>query len=212
VISKPSEPCARGLTKPVQRLVEETDGVWVLIIDKTCGLLTENVFLQVAVKERVGHIELSCGPATRGGNGEHCADCGRLDDRREGFAEVNARALREPTDHPPGFIALEGSIRIELVAKYPFARDDMGTRWTRNQTPCVVCLKSAVLLFHGAVPVRISKRGARRGWQRGYGGASGRWRRGGGERIAWVGFDDASLSASDHRMCRRRWRLSSSRG
>jgi len=73
-------------------------------------LLTENVFLEIAVKECVGDVELPGRPPTRGSNREHSSDGRRFYNWSEGLPEINAGALGEPPDHPPCFIALEGAV------------------------------------------------------------------------------------------------------
>lgn len=56
-----------------------------LNIDEARGLLTKDVFLKVAVEERVGDVELVRRPIVRGSNGEHGMDSGGLDYQCEGL-------------------------------------------------------------------------------------------------------------------------------
>jgi hypothetical protein len=69
-------------------------------------LLTQNLFLQVAVEEGVGDIELLGGPATGRSNGENHLDRRQLHDGSEGFVEVDAGALSESPNHPTSLVYL----------------------------------------------------------------------------------------------------------
>jgi len=80
------------------------------------------------VKKGIGDIELSRGPLMGSSNGEHGLNHGRLNDRRDGFTEVDAGTLGKAANDPPSFIPLEVTIRVELVLENPFRRDDVGTR------------------------------------------------------------------------------------
>lgn len=46
------------MTKSIERLVEEADGVGTVSIYEACGLLTEDMLLEMVVQEGVGDIQL----------------------------------------------------------------------------------------------------------------------------------------------------------
>ena len=58
------------------------------------------MFLKMAVKKGIGHVELARLPLAGGGYGEHSVDRRGLDDRRKGFTEVDARAMCKPAVTP----------------------------------------------------------------------------------------------------------------
>jgi hypothetical protein len=53
-------------------------------------------------------------------------DCGWLDDRAEGFAEINTRSLMKAMHNPTGLVAVESAVGVELVTKYPLPGDNIG--------------------------------------------------------------------------------------
>jgi hypothetical protein len=93
----------------------------------------------------------------REGERQDCANGGRLDHRTESVVEVDARALREPTKNPAGFVALQGAIGIELVLEYPLAGDDVGPGRPRDQIPSFVELQGGELFLHRRQPIGIGK-------------------------------------------------------
>jgi hypothetical protein len=87
-------------------------------------------------------------------------DRGWFYDGTECFLIVDALFLTETTDNPSCFLADEGSIRIVLMAKHPFATDNISAWWWENETPCVVGEESVKLLAHSLRPVWIMTSGA----------------------------------------------------
>lgn len=164
------------------------------------------------LKKTVGDIELSRGPLMGGSNGEHGLNRGRLNDRHEGFTEVDAGTLGKAPNDPPSFIPLKVTIWVELVLENPFPRDDVGTRRAINQPPGTIGLKRAEFMFHRSILVGIAQSHAN-------GGLKGRdwtsWRgcRVCGEHISGIRLVHTSPCTSDHRMCRHggrdaeRWRV-----
>lgn len=105
--------------------------------------------------------------------------------------------MRETADNPAGFVTSEGAVGVELVAKYPFARDNVGARRLGNECPSVVLLESTELGVHGVGPVAVEQSGAKIA-------RNGRGRRGDREieDLAWT--KDAGLrSGADRGGCRR---------
>jgi len=72
------------------------------------------MFLKGAMKKSFGDIELPCQPLVRTSNGKNSVNCGRFDDRRESFAEVDTGTLCEPVHHPAGFIAINQPSGLSL--------------------------------------------------------------------------------------------------
>lgn len=96
------------------------------------------MFVGDAMEEGVVDIKLVYGPIALGGEGEHGAHRHWLHDRAVSFAVINARALREPPNDPSGLVSFEAAVFLEFVAEDPFATDDVGARWPRNELPCIV--------------------------------------------------------------------------
>lgn len=155
--SEASEPCSWSLTETVQGAREETDVVGAGRVLEVGWLLAEDALGDVAVQERVGDVELVGCPALGGDDCQDGANCGRLDNRGEGFAEVDPLSLMEATHDPSGFVAFETAIGAGLVFEHPLARDDAGIVGTWNESPGPVVLKGVELLAHGVVPVRVAK-------------------------------------------------------
>lgn len=76
---------------------QKTLHVVLLRINEAAWLLTVYFSCEGAVKKDVGDIRLMHGPVLGGGDGEHYADCHRLDDRRECFAKVDTGPLTTPS-------------------------------------------------------------------------------------------------------------------
>jgi hypothetical protein len=110
---------------------------------------------ELAVEEGVLDIELVSLSFKEEHNGEDDADHGRFDNRTERLVEVNALLLRETAKHPTCFVAVEGAIGLQLVAKDPLARDDVGIPRRRHEIPSVVTKESTILLGHSLEPVGI---------------------------------------------------------
>jgi hypothetical protein len=113
---------------------------------------------ELAVEEGILDVELASLPFKGERDGEYDAYCGRFDNRTECLVEVNALLLRETVKHPTCFIAVEGAIRLHLVAKDPPAGDDVGISRRRHEIPSVVAEESTILLGHSLEPVGILER------------------------------------------------------
>lgn len=120
--------------------------------------------VEIAMEERIGDVELSCGPLTRSNDTEDSADGCWFHDQSEGLPEIDAGALGEPPDDPTCFVALEGAVGVEFVLEHPFPRDDLGVEWTINQSPCTVGLESSEFMFHGGMPVWFMECHTDGGW------------------------------------------------
>jgi hypothetical protein len=105
-------------------------------------------------------------PGARDGQGEHGADCGRLDHRAEGLIVVNAGSLGEAVKDPVSLVPLQGTVGVELVLDNPFVGDDVGANGVRDKCPCVVGYHGSKLFIHGSMPVRIDEGGANVGGHR----------------------------------------------
>jgi hypothetical protein len=79
------------------------------------------MLLQSTMEESIGHIQLPSWPLAGGSDGENRSYGGRLDDGREGFAEVNPGALREPSNDPAGLVAIKGTIGAKFMCEDPLA-------------------------------------------------------------------------------------------
>jgi hypothetical protein len=141
--------------KVIQRLVEKTNSVWTVWIGKPGGLLTQDVFLEIAMEEGIRDIKLTSGPLTRGGNSWNSSDHRWLDHRYKSLTEVDAGSPHEPANDPTRLVAVQGTVRMEFVLENPFSRDDVGTARAINKAPGMVGLESPEFGLHGSVPVRI---------------------------------------------------------
>jgi hypothetical protein len=74
--------------------------------------------------------------------------------------------MGEVAKHPTCFVAVEGVIRLELVAKDPLTRHDVGVSSRRHEIPSIVFEKSAVLQVHGIELVGIIESSTSRGKNR----------------------------------------------
>ena len=133
-------PSPRRLLQPVKRAGEQAHKVGVLGVDEASGLLTEHLLGEMAMQEGVGDIQLVHRPGTRDRQLKHGANHARFHNRGESVGEVHARALPKTTNHPSSLVALERTVWASLVAKHPLARDDVGTRGSRNKMPHAVAL------------------------------------------------------------------------
>ena len=81
------------------------------------------------------------------------------------------------------------------MAEDPFAGDDIGVRWTRDQLLGSIADERLKLLLHGGEPVRVLDGGVYGTRQR---GGVCRGRRGGDVGVLGIGLEDVVLSTSDH--------------
>ena len=58
-----------------------------------------------------------------------------LDDRSEGVGEVDASTLLEGTNEPTHFVAIKGTIGMELVFEDPLPGNCIGVPGTGNKLP-----------------------------------------------------------------------------
>jgi hypothetical protein len=113
------------------------------------------LFLQDAVEERVLHVQLMNWPVARAGQGEDGANRRWFDHGREGLAEVDAGALSETADDPPGLVPLERAICPSLVPENPLACDNICVRWPGNKDPGLIRGDGIDLFGHGRMPIGI---------------------------------------------------------
>jgi hypothetical protein len=113
---------------------------------------------ELAMEEGILDVELASLPFKGESDGEDDADRGRFDNRTERLIEVNALLLRETAKHPACFVAVEGAIGLQLVAKDPLVRDNVGIPRIRHEIPSVVAEESTILLGHSLKPVGILER------------------------------------------------------
>jgi hypothetical protein len=124
---------------------------------ETRQLPTEHAFVEVAVQERVGNVELMCRPVLHGDEREHGPNRRRFDDRGERFAEVQARALRVTAQDPPCLVLVECVVGVELGLEDPLAGDDACTGRTWDKSPRTVGLECIELLLHRCLPICVSE-------------------------------------------------------
>jgi hypothetical protein len=127
-------------------------------VNEAGGLATVDDLGELAVEEGVLDIELASLPFKGERDGEDDADRGRFDNRTEHLIEVNALLLRETVKDPTCFVAVEGGIGLQLVAKDPLAGDDVGVPRRRHKIPSVIAKESTILLGHSLKPVGILER------------------------------------------------------
>ena len=72
------------------------------------------------------------GPRRINNNAKKGMNGAGLDNMRECFIIINVMLLRVTTIDPAGFIAGEAPVRLEFLAKDPFARNDICIGRTRN--------------------------------------------------------------------------------
>jgi hypothetical protein len=121
-------------------------------------LVTVDDLDELAMEEGILDVELASLPFKGKRDGEGDADHGRFDNRTERLVEVNALLLRETAKHLACFVTVERSIGLQLVAKDPFARDDVGVPRRRHEIPSVMAEESTILLDHSLEPVGILER------------------------------------------------------
>jgi hypothetical protein len=110
---------------------------------------------ELAVEEGVLDVELASLPFKGERDGEDDADRGRFDNRTECLVKVNILLLRETAKHPTCFVAVERAIGLQLVAKDPLAKDDVGVPRRRHEIPSVVAEDNTILHDHSLKPVGI---------------------------------------------------------
>jgi len=111
---------------------------------------------QIAMEKGILDIQLMNRPAARECQGQNCADSSRFDNRTEGLIKINTWALCEATKHPTGLVPFQRTICLELVLEHPFAANNIGLRWSRNQIPSVVH-QQCIVLLHGSTPIGVGE-------------------------------------------------------
>ena len=85
-------------TYGITRIPSTVGGRGVVRVDEAGGLLTVDDRVEVAMEERVFHVQLMDGPPRRGGEAEHHAYSRRLHHRAESLVEVDAVLLCEAAE------------------------------------------------------------------------------------------------------------------
>jgi hypothetical protein len=127
-------------------------------VDEAGGLATVDNLGELVMEEGVLDVKLASPPFKGERDGEDDADHGRFDNRTERLIEVNALLLREIAKHPACFVAVEGAIGLQLVAKDPLAGHDVGVPRRRHEILSVVSEESTIILGHSLEPVGILER------------------------------------------------------
>jgi hypothetical protein len=92
------------------------------------------------VEKGVLHVQLMGRPRARSGDAEDDSDGRRLDNRAKRLSTI-------------------------LVLDDPLTGDDVGMRWTRNETLGAIVNKGLVLIIHRRAPIGIGERDAGGAWQ-----------------------------------------------
>jgi len=109
------------------------------------------------MKECIVDVKLVNRPITSKCQRQDCPDGSRLDNRAESLIKVNTRALSKSAEDPTSLIASERAIRMKLMTKYPFTRDEVDAGRSGNEVPSAISLESLKFLGHGGPPVGICK-------------------------------------------------------
>jgi hypothetical protein len=151
-------PAPRRLLEAVQGAVQPTNQIRTSGVNEVGGLAAVDSLRESAVEEGILDVELMDRQVPRAGEGEDDSNGDELDDEAEGLVVVHSGPLGETPKDPTGFVAVEGDVRGQLVAKEPLAGD---------QVPGVVSHQGRVLLLHSAMPVGVGKGSANGGGDRG---------------------------------------------
>jgi hypothetical protein len=135
-------------------MVETTHMIRACGVDEAGGLVTVNQLGEFPMEEGILDVELAYPPVEGESDGEDDADGGRFDNRAEGLVEVDAVLLRKTAKDPASLVEVENTVGLELVAKHPFAGDDVHVS-RGNEVSCVVREEGAVLVHHGGESVRV---------------------------------------------------------
>ena len=71
--------------------------------------------------------------------------------------KIDTRLLGITATDPTGLVTSEGPVRIELVTKHPFSSDHISAGRTREEIPGMIEKERAILVFHGAKPMRVQE-------------------------------------------------------
>jgi hypothetical protein len=97
-------------------------------------------------------------PEAGDGQGEHGADCGRLDHWAEGLIVVDAGSLGEAAKNPASLVPFQGAVGIELVLENPLAGDAVGANGARDKISDVIDDQGSKFFFHIPIIQHISNK------------------------------------------------------
>jgi hypothetical protein len=115
------------------------------------------------MQEHILHIKMMKRPGAGDEQGEHGADCGRLDYQVKCLIVVDTGSLSEATKDPASLLPFQRAIEAELVLKNPFVGDDIGANGARDIITGVVGDQGSKFFFDGAVPVQTDEGGTNGG-------------------------------------------------
>jgi hypothetical protein len=121
-------------------------------INKVRGLLTIDFFIESTMKKSVFNVKLMNGPVIGESKRKNNTDGGMFDNRAKSFIKINTWLLGKTPNYPSSLVASKGTIRMKLMAKNPFATDNVSIWRRRNKSPGVITLKSIKFLLHGLTP------------------------------------------------------------
>jgi hypothetical protein len=104
------------------------------------------------MEEVILHIKLMNRPIPGMNQGENGIDSRWFDDGTECPIIVNAGALSESAKNPTSFVSVGRTTSMKLVSENPFASDHICVSRTLDEVPCVVVVKSSIL-----VGIRVSQ-------------------------------------------------------
>jgi hypothetical protein len=133
------------------------------MINKSNMLIAVDGLRESVVQEHILHIKLMNRSGAGDDQGEHCANCGRLDHRAEYLIVVDDGSLGEAVKDPASLVEFQRAVGVELVLENSFAGDNIGANAASDKIPCVVDDQSNKLFFHGTAPVLIDKGSMNRG-------------------------------------------------
>lgn len=135
-----AEPSTRRLLQAIKRLDEATYMVGSGQVDEARRLLAVDSLRETTVEEGVVDVELVHGPVARNSKREHSPNCSQFDNRTKSLAVVDTGLLGEPANNPTRLVTVEGAAGLEFLPVHPFTGHNIGTVWTRDKFPRVVCL------------------------------------------------------------------------
>jgi len=96
-------------------------------------------------------------PTARKSQRHNCANYSCLDHWAEGLIKVDAGTVSETAENPTSLVALQCTVRLELVFKHPLATHNVVVRRPWNKISGMVHQQSIEFLLHSASPIWISK-------------------------------------------------------
>lgn len=131
-------PRTRGLLQTIESAVEAAHMVRVSGVDEASVLVAKDHLVETPMEEGVLDIELANLPVGGESDGEDNPNGSWFNHGAKDLVEVNAVLLGETAQHPTCFIAIEATVRFELVTEEPLARDDVGGGGRTHKIPRVV--------------------------------------------------------------------------